>query len=41
MQAIGLILLLSIVITWCFERTALRADKANQYLKDIENTLLD
>jgi len=40
-QAIGLIVLLSIAIMFCFERCALSVTQANQYLKDIEKTTLD
>jgi NO-binding membrane sensor protein with MHYT domain len=40
-QAAGLVVLVSIVIAICFEKCALTADKANQYLTDIETTTLD
>ena len=40
-EAIGLIIALSSIITVCFERCALSPSKANEYLNEIENTILD
>ena len=41
LEAIGLIIILSIFINVLFERCALSAAKSNQYLIDIENSIVD
>jgi amino acid transporter len=40
-EALGLLVILSVIIAFCFERFALSATKANQYLKDIEKRTSD